>query len=334
MRFGLTGSHKHSYISLLSLGLLAVALVGSGCNSEDRGTVGGTGDTGGAVGNSGGTGAGTGSGGATASGGSTAGGATQSGGTSPGGTTSTGGALPAGCNEKTIDPGAFLACDTCTGGRCVPKDDFPGTPAEYFDACGPAGICLPDNMVETKGEIALAKCSSVLGNEGRCTSLCFPAARAQSAVLPQGSCGAEERCTPCFNPVNGTPTGACELGCDQGPTTQAILFTKCCGNRGYCVPRASIPGNAAKNLAPESCNGEGDPVCVPEAIVNNPAYRFSACHYSGAQSLLGEGRCVPSCIVDANPAGAALSKADCQDATDKCVPCNNPLTGAPSGACL
>ena len=331
MRFGFRRSRPHTYISLLTLG--TVALLGSACDSEDSGPPESP-ATGGVSAGSGGAGTGSGvsTGGATPGSGGVA---PQTGGApGTGGQQGSGGSLPAGCNVKSVDPSVFLPCDTCTGGRCVPKADYPGTPAEYFDPCGPAGICLPDNMVATKGEVALAKCTSVSGNEGRCTSLCFPAARAMQAVLPQSTCGADERCTPCFNPVDGTPTGACDLGCDTGPTSQAILFTKCCSDRGYCIPRATIPGEAAANLAPESCTGAGDPVCVPSVIVTTPGYKFPTCRYSGAQAVLGEGRCVPACIVDENPAGAALSKANCAEATDKCVPCTNPITMQPSGACL
>lgn len=334
----LRSARPFSSLILLGFTVTAVVITGSGCNSEDQGPTGASGgalNTGG-VANSGGASA---SGGSTSSGGVSTGGFASGGGSmGSGGSTGSGGGATA-CNAKVLDPGVFTPCNTCNGGRCVPKGDFPGTPAEYFDACGTEGICLPDNMVASKGEVALAKCSSVLGNEGRCTSLCFPAARAQSAVLPQDTCSAEERCTPCFNPVNGSPTGACDLGCDPGPTTQAILFTKCCTDRGYCVPRASIPGNAKDNLARESCTGTDDPVCVPAAIVNDPNYRFPPCESSvspapGTPGVpAGAGVCVPDCIVNSTQFGPFINRGSC-GAGDKCVPCTNPVNGQPSGACL
>jgi hypothetical protein len=165
----------------------------------------------------------------------------------------------------------------------------------------------------------------------------LPAARALASILPQDVCAADERCAPCFNPNDGKPTGVCTFGCDKGPTTKPILFSTCCGGRGECVPRSAIPGNAAANLAPETCTG--DNVCVPTKIVDDPTYRFPTC-----QSQIyvppftpfdaGEGRCVPQCIVDATDVGGFLMQGTCTDATDKCVPCNDLRTNMPSGACL
>jgi hypothetical protein len=241
------------------------------------------------------------------------------------------------CNQKVVDATTYPVCTTCGGGRCVPKD-FLGTADYALDTCGTDGVCLPDAIVETDGKIELKKCSSVLGNEGRCSSLCLPAARALSAVLPQDTCGAEERCAPCFNPKDGAPTGLCSFGCDKGPTTTPITFTKCCGGRGDCVPRSNIPGNAKDNLAPETCTA-ADTVCVPSKIVDDPTYRFPKCAANIFVPALppfaaGDGVCIPSCIVNATDFGSYLRQGDCQEATDKCVPCNDPRTNMPSGACL
>jgi hypothetical protein len=104
--------------------------------------------------------------------------------------------------------------------------------------------------------------------------------------------------------------------------------------RGRCVPRAAIPDGPAKtNLAKEKCTGGNDPVCVPTAIIQDPTYKFPPCT---SQLFVDPGKpgvCVPACIVNANPAGTALKQDDCADATDKCVPCTDPSTGQPSGAC-
>jgi hypothetical protein len=271
-----------------------------------------------------------------------AGGATVDGGESSGGTSSTGGAVAGTggkppdplCNQKTLDPTTYPACTTCGGGHCVPKDFLDNT--DNLDACGD-GVCLPDAIIESEGHFAPKKCTSVLGNEGRCSSLCLPTARALSAILPQDVCSAEERCAPCFNPNDGAPTGICSFGCDKGPTTAPVKFSACCGGRGECVPKSAVPGNAKDNLAPETC--KDDNVCVPTKIVQDPTYRFPACAAVAFVPGLGgfpagDGVCVPSCIVDATANGKYLVQADCQETTDKCVPCTNPLTMGPSGACL
>ncbi len=239
------------------------------------------------------------------------------------------------CNVQVVDPSPLPPCTTCMGGRCVSPSDYPTAPASQLAKCGDGSqICLPDPLVATKGNIALPRCTSVASAEGRCTSLCLPVAASLSGVLPQDSCAPTDRCAPCYNPVDGSSTGVCNIGCDTGPTQPAVVFTQCCGGRGRCVPRAAIPDGPAKtNLAKETCTGSSDPVCVPTAIIQDPTYKFPTCT---SQLFVDPGKpgvCVPKCIVDANPAGAALAQDDCADATDKCVPCTNPSTGQPSGAC-
>jgi hypothetical protein len=339
MRLGVVAWKGFGWASLLSLSVTAVALSESGCSSSDgasdpNGATGGSSNTGGS-----GKGAGGAATGGSATGGTAAGGVATGGGGTSGGT---GGDTPVdpSCNKKVADPSTYPACSSCTGGRCVPKADFPDVQASLLDSCENDGICLPDSFVETKGNVLLKKCSSVLGNEGRCTSLCVPVARDLSAVLPQDTCAESERCAPCFNPNDGTPTGICDAGCDPGPTAQPILFTKCCGGRGDCIPRSNIPGNAKNNLAPETCTGANEPVCVPADIVANPNYKFPPCTASvsvvpGTPGMAGgDGVCVPRCIVDSTQYGPNINQGTCTDADDKCVPCKNPINNQASGACL
>ncbi|HEX4339349.1 MAG TPA: hypothetical protein VH062_25760 [Polyangiaceae bacterium] len=245
------------------------------------------------------------------------------------------------CNVIVNDPTPLPACPACTGGRCVNAADYPTAPASELAKCGNTDqICLPDTLVATNGNVALTPCTSVAGAEGRCTSLCIPVAAQLSGVLPQDVCAASDRCAPCFNPVDGSATGICSIGCDPGPQKPAVLFPTCCidkgttNARGRCVPRAAIPDGPAKsNLAKETCSGNNDPVCVPTAIIEDPTYKFPTCTDSLFLDPGKPGVCVPSCIVNANPEGAALKQDTCSDTTDKCVPCTNPSNGMPSGAC-
>jgi hypothetical protein len=331
----------------LTVSFAAVALAACSPSTGDGGGAGaqqnsGSGPgTGGAVNGSGGT---VPTGGTTAAAGGTTvgGGGTAVGG---GGVTSTGGTfaatggqpnLPPGCNDQVVDPNTLPPCTGCTGGRCVAKADYPGAPFDILASCDPNTVCLPDPIVATKGNVFLKQCTSVLGNEGRCTSLCIPIAQSLSGVLPQDVCSPDERCAPCINPTDGTQTGVCKVGCDPGPNPQfpPILFQKCCSNRGDCVPRKNIPGAAAGNLSKLDCTGGDDPVCVPSDIVKDPTYRFPACTSSttvpGVSS--GPGVCVPQCIVNANSLGRFLGRGDCANPDDKCAPCNDP-TGKPTGAC-
>ena len=343
MKLGSFARNGVGYGSLLIAFVTASALVQSGCGGSDDATGGGS--TGGSTSTGGSSGAATGGTGGGSTGGSGAGGSasggTASGGTASGGTAAGGDTSNAcGGNTDHVDPTKYPACDSCTGGHCVPPADFPDAPASILDPCASGGVCLPDPMVATKGNVLLSKCDSLIGNEGRCASMCIPIVHDLSGVLPQGSCAGEERCAPCFNPNDGSATGICDIGCDPGPTTQPILFTKCCGGRGDCIPRASIPGNAGKNLAAETCTGDGDPVCVPAAIVADPTYRFPACTASvsvvaGTPGVpAGAGVCVPKCIVDSTQYGPNINQGSCADAADKCVPCKNPINGQDSGACI
>jgi hypothetical protein len=239
------------------------------------------------------------------------------------------------CNMQLVDPGPLPPCTTCMGGRCVSPADYPNAPTSVLAPCDSGNICLPDPIVATKGNIALKRCTSVAGAEGRCTSLCIPVAQSLAGFLPPDVCdGATERCGPCFNPVDGTSTGICQIGCDPGPTQPAVLFPQCCSGRARCIPRTSIPDGPAKsNLSKEKCTGTNDPVCVPTEIIQNPNYQFPSCI---SQNFLDPGKpgvCIPACIVNANPAGAALTRDDCANTTDKCVPCVNPANNQPSGAC-
>ncbi len=261
-----------------------------------------------------------------------------SGGTPP----ASGGLPPVGgnCNVMVVDPTPLPQCPNCQGGRCVKASDYPNAPVSQLTMCDADDICLPDALVATKGNVALAHCTSVAGAEGRCTSLCIPSAAALAGFLPQDVCASSERCAPCYSPVDGSDTGLCRIGCDPGPTQPPVLFPTCCVDkgttnaRGRCVPRAVIPdGPAKQNLAKETCTGNNDPVCVPTVIIQNPSYMFPMCT---SQLFIDPGKpgvCAPACIVNANPAGAALAQDDCANATDKCVPCTDPSTGMPSGAC-
>jgi hypothetical protein len=228
------------------------------------------------------------------------------------------------------------ACAGCAGGRCVAKADYPGAPLGILAACDANTVCLPDPIVATKGKVSLTSCKSVLGNEGRCMSLCIPIVQSLSAVLPQDVCTPDERCAPCVNPTDASDTGVCMVGCDRGPNPAfpPVLFQKCCTNLGDCVPRKNVPGAVAGSLSKLDCSGSDDPVCVPSAIVKDPTYRFPTCQSSTTVPgvVSGPGVCVPACIVNANSLGRFLGQGDCADPNDKCAPCSDP-TGKSTGAC-
>src|SRR5262245_38247306 len=123
MKLGSFAWNGFGYGSLIGVVVVGGVLLQSGCGSSDatdqpEATGGSTGSTGGAA--------------PGGNGGASTGGASN-GGSANGGTTGAGGAGGAGgatdsCNAKVVDPGKYSPCTSCTGGRCVPKGDFPDAP--------------------------------------------------------------------------------------------------------------------------------------------------------------------------------------------------------------
>src|SRR6185503_857611 len=109
----------------------------------------------------------------------------------------------------------------------------------------------------------------IAGAEGRCLSGCLPEIARKQALLPQGTCGEGDRCAPCTNPVDGTDTGVCGLSCDTGPTSPPVVFSKCCGGIGSCVPRAAVPADKAPRLAKDTCATDQDLLCAPDAFLGD-----------------------------------------------------------------
>jgi len=195
-------------------------------------------------------------------------------------------------------------------------------------ACDGTSACVPEQIVVQAENLLLRGCTSIAGSEGRCASLCIPAASNLSAYLPQDVCAPTERCVPCFSPNDGTDLGICGLGCDPGPTGAPFVFGTCCGGAGRCAPSSALPPDTAKNLGQESCqSGE---LCVPGAPISNPAYRFPCC-MTGLNNTVS-GICAPACVIDQTTLGRSLTPGTCGGG-DKCVPCANPLTGQPTGGC-
>jgi hypothetical protein len=143
-------------------------------------------------------------------------------------------------------------------------------------------------------------------------------------MLPEDTCAASEKCTPCFDPIDGTATGACALSCDPGPTQPAKPFAACCDNRARCVPTTSIPADEQDQLKDDSCD-DGS-LCVPDELVDNaPTVACSATSF-----VIGDytGVCLSTCL-DFGFEGIALAKGDC-DSGFKCAPCET--FGQPTGA--
>jgi hypothetical protein len=262
----------------------------------------------------------------------------------PGGSTSTGSgpATAPTCpyeGPPIIDPKTLPACASCSGGHCVDNAKIPATMKSKLAACNATSMCVPDKAIETAGNFIPASCKSLAGAEGRCLSTCLPDVAAKQDTLPVSSCAPDQRCVPCFDPVSGDDTGACQLSCDPGPKEPPTVLPSCCNEIGTCVPKEAVPASKAEQLGEDSCSQTGGAMlCVPDVYLT-PGAVPQACETSWLSFLLGSTYKPGACVADCMPGvGGWLNdlvlKQDGCPEHFVCAPCTKPLSGGkPSGAC-
>jgi hypothetical protein len=233
-------------------------------------------------------------------------------------------------DEPVEDPVLFADC--CGGlSACVPQALVPEDQRAMLDAAGcMAGeLCAPKDIAS--GSYEPQTCTSWGGSEGRCLLACLPDVAAQAARLERGACDMGELCVPCYDPLGGESTGACEIEGDEPAQDPPYVFPTCCddgmGNDlGTCVPSALVPSAEQALLGADSCSDMGF-LCAPTPLANG-AYQPESC-----DSWLGaEGRCLPACLPDVAAQADRLKRATCGQG-ELCVPCFEPLEGAETGAC-
>lgn len=236
--------------------------------------------------------------------------------------------------EPAADVTAFPLCPSCEAGgaRCVPKALLPPDKLSSFGECDADNACVPELIMETRGQFIPQTCRSVLGSEGRCLSRCLPSVAPQAGGLPQDNCAAVDVCVPCFDPITAEPTGACEQSCDPGPAEAPIELAGCCHGDGVCLPSAAV-GDKADDLAQDICpQNDGPALCVPKPFLED-GYKPMTCTDG---SILGDapGVCLPDCLpaVQGLLQDLLLDQEGCQTGY-KCAPCDHPITGNPTGAC-
>lgn len=289
------------------------------------------------------------------------GGGLPTGGTSTGGGGATGGSgggtfVP---DESTITacPGASMLdpttlnltpCPLCSGAWCVPNSLVPAGAGDVLASCDDMNKCVPDSYVRVAGNFLPKTCTSLeyapgQTAEGRCISICVPQVEQQIDQLPQADCAADERCAPCWNPIDGTDTHACSQGCDVGPMSSTPQQFAECGDsngvlRGVCVPSSLVPASLASAVPQDTC--ETGWLCAPKEKAADINYKFPSC----APALSGlppdpsqPAACVPKYIVDyqamTNAFASSLTQSDCTDSSDICTPCTDPLSMMATGAC-
>jgi hypothetical protein len=331
-------------------GILAATLAAS-CSSEESPTPsgpGGAGGTGGSAGSGGRGGA--------------------------GGTAGTGGGADAGdvytcyaTQNKNPDPGGMAAsgASCCHGvGTCTARSAVAASIVASLGKsdCAPSGdlLCAPKDPAQIQGlpNGMIPKCTGTYGSltlEGRCLPRCLTLGNKAAASLDAGDCPAslatalnipatEVICAPCFNPIDGMPTGACSQYGDAPTTTAPAPFTACGGfdggaPLGLCVPQALVENVAQDTtlIPPDTCpSGQ---LCAPKNKIQDPNSCFAKC----AAAVGGDGVCVATYIVEGpNSPGKGFSGILGQGTPpcplgETCTPCINPLadssTPTPTGAC-
>ncbi|HJZ84354.1 MAG TPA: hypothetical protein VKN99_04245 [Polyangia bacterium] len=226
-----------------------------------------------------------------------------------------------------IDPNTLPACCSAGGSHCVSAQLVPPAVASLLAMCpNGGGYCAPDPFIAAAGQYIPPTCNSLENAEGRCMSVCIPQVAAQQQLLPQSTCAASEKCVPCYSPLDGTPTGACRLSCDPGPTRPPVQFASCCSNQARCVPQSAIPQALQANLEQKECAAAH--LCVPSENLQ-PNFTPPAC--TASSFLLGNysGVCLSKCL-HFGIQRIALDQGSCDD-NHLCAPCRDP-SGQPTGA--
>jgi hypothetical protein len=226
---------------------------------------------------------------------------------------------------------------SCGGGaHCVAATLVPPAMASQLAACvAPnSGLCAPDNFIQAAGNFIPKTCASLDAAEGRCLNVVIPQVKAEVAQLTQDVCTVDEKCVPCFSPLDGKPTGACKLSCDPGPTKPAVVFASCCNmnnaDYGRCVPKTIIPMSLQSNLGKDSCANTQTDLCVPSENLD-PNFKPTACTGQGLIGGAYTGVCLSKCLSFGFIQSLGISQGSCDNLHD-CAPCTNPLTGQPTGA--
>ena len=229
-----------------------------------------------------------------------------------------------------VDPTTFPSCGD--GARCVPENLVPADSAAQLKRCD-GGLCAPEKSIAAGGQYLPKTCKSVAGAEGRCLNVNIPAVEAQKASLPQDVCDANERCTPCFNPLDGTETGACKTVSCDAPKQPPVRFKDCCkgkGTGGKCVPKEMVPASQRDKLEDKdkACE-KGAELCVPNENLD-PDFTATPCLADNIFTGQYTGVCISDCIDLNFIESLGTSRGNCKKGFT-CVPCerNGKPTGAP-----
>lgn len=278
--------------------------------------------------------AGTGIGGSGGSAGGTAG-ATAVAGASGSGTAGTGDVYT--CKPPAAEPGGSKTMgQSCCGGLGTCSKNSRAMSAAYgVDQCKPDLRCAPSEAGFEDAGVAESQACKVelppglIPNsdlEGRCVPNCFTSGDTTTGNLGQSSCDKGSKCVPCYSPVTGASTGACEQAGDKPKQPAPAAFPSCGdSNVGYCVPSTAVTSMGNVMLPQLTC-AQGQ-VCAPKQRVLDSRACFSHCE----SGVGGPGACVANFVVPES-SRSFLMQMTCAPG-ELCVPCVSPLDMMVTGAC-
>jgi hypothetical protein len=200
----------------------------------------------------------------------------------------------------------------CGGTYCAPVELVPESQRDQLDSCD-GGLCVPKKLLLAGGNYVAPSCESIGGAEGRCQSICLPAIAAQAEMLSQVTCANRELCAPCYDPISGDDTHACNAAPCDTPKEEKYVFDYCFNDLGRCVPPELVDEADRKQLGQRTCD-EGL-LCAPNEFVENPDYMLPACDIDGEKAA-----CVPEAVTAINIIRSTLRQRDCPE-NHLCTPC-------------
>jgi hypothetical protein len=225
------------------------------------------------------------------------------------------------------DPGPSASATVlgeCCGdlGRCTPRVWVPEAQQPLFDRGGCDSdfdaLCVAPDEALTDASFVPESCTDTRTRaEGRCLPSCLPQVAERASVLTRAQCATEHLCVPCFDPISGDSTGACNTGNDR-PQEPKVAFATCCGNgsdaSGLCVPSSLLPSDLPA-LPRQTCDGS-DSVCAPRRLVEDPNGSLDSC----TTAIATRGVCIQACYLDSTTQ-VALTRGNCSLGW-LCAPCS------------
>jgi hypothetical protein len=152
-------------------------------------------------------------------------------------------------------------------------------------------------------------------------------------------CSPEEVCLVCTNPVTGDSTGACDVGplicpdqfepssCANPAAFSSVDNLEPCGENSYCLAYEYIDDPELVALA-APCE-DNSKACVPAVVIASGGFPTPVtCNGLGG----AEGRCLPLTMPIVEENQDFYLQGTCL-ASERCVTCYDPVTGANTGAC-